>query len=70
MHQDGQDGVPTGLSVAPSSRPSRRGLETPEPEASQARGAALTASCARRLRTSAGRDEGTTPRHEQRNCTR
>ena len=59
MHQDGQDGVPTGLSLAPCSRPSRRGLETPEPVASQARRPALTAPCARRLGTSAGRDEGT-----------
>jgi hypothetical protein len=43
MHQDKYDGVPIRLSVAPCSVPSRRGLETPVPEVSQARRPALTA---------------------------
>ncbi len=33
MCQDGRDSVPTGLSVAPCSGPSRRGLATPKREA-------------------------------------
>jgi hypothetical protein len=59
MHQDEQDGVPSRLSVAPCSDPSRRGLATPKREAKQVRGPALTAPCARRLSSSAVRDEGT-----------
>jgi hypothetical protein len=66
MHQDEQDGVPSRLSVAPCSDPSRRGLATPKREAKQVRRPALTAPCARRLSASAGRDEGTGSRHEQR----
>ena len=70
MHQEGYDGAPVGLNVAPCSGPSRRGLETPGREASSARRPALTAPCARRLHTAAGRDEGTAARHERRNCMR
>ena len=56
------------LSVAPCSDPSRRGLATLEQEAKQTRRPALTAPCAWRASTCAGRDEGTGFRHEQRNC--
>jgi hypothetical protein len=42
MCEDKCDGVPICVSVAPCSGPSRRGLETPKPEASQARRPALT----------------------------
>jgi hypothetical protein len=67
-HQDKQDVAPSCLSVAPCSDPSRRGLATLEQEAKQTRWPALTAPCAWRASTCAGRDEGTGFRHEQRNC--
>ncbi len=41
--RDGRDSVPTGLSVAPCSGPSRRGLAGPRREASEARRPALPA---------------------------
>ena len=59
MHQQECDVAPTSLSVAPCSDRSTRGLATPKQEARSARRPALTAPCARRLGTSAGRDEGT-----------
>jgi transposase len=68
VHQDKQDVAPSCLSVAPCSDPSRRGLATLEQEAKQTRRPALTAPCAWRASTCAGRDEGTGFRHEQRNC--
>jgi hypothetical protein len=43
MCEDKSDGVPICVSLAPCSGPSRRGLEMPEPEVSQARRPALTA---------------------------
>jgi hypothetical protein len=65
MHQDKQDVAPSCLSVAQCSDPSRRGLATLEQEAKQTRRPALTAPCAWRASTCAGRDEGTGFRHEQ-----
>ena len=68
VHQDKQDVAPSCLSVAPCSDPSRRGLARLEQDAKQTRRPALTAPCAWRASTCAGRDEGTGLRHEQRNC--
>ena len=42
VHEDNRAVVPTCVSVAPCSGPSRRGLQTPAPEPSQARRPALT----------------------------
>ena len=68
MHQDKRDGAPTCLSVAPCSVPSSLAWKR------RARGevnatARLDGPCARRLRSTAGRDGGTASWHEQRNCT-
>jgi hypothetical protein len=70
MRQEGCNGAPTGLNVAPCSGPSRRGLAAAEQDVRSALRPALTAPCARRFATSAGRGEGTAARHEQRNRTR
>ena len=51
MHQDGQDGVPTGVILAPCSGPSRRGLATLERPPSSARRPALTGPRAARFHT-------------------
>src|SRR6202048_3257779 len=67
--QDGGDGVPTCLILAPCSGPSRRGLAAVEQDVRTARRPALTA-LARGASARAGRDEGTTARHEQRNSAK
>ena len=57
MREDACDGVPTCMSVAPCSGPSRRPV-SPAAVAAEAM-ASLDGPCARRPATSAGRDEGT-----------
>jgi hypothetical protein len=69
MRQDGGDGVPTCLIVAPCSGPSRRSLAAVEQDVGTARRLTLTA-LARGASARAGRDEGTTARHEQRNSAK
>ena len=69
MRQDGGDGVPTCLILAPCSVPSRRSLAAVEQDVRTARRPALTA-LARGASARAGRDEGTTARHEQRNSAK
>jgi len=63
MREDARHGVPTCMSVAPCSEPSR-----PSPVGGR-RPASLDSPCARRPAATAGRDEGTAFWHEQRNCT-
>ena len=67
MRENACDGVPTCLSVAPCSGPSRHGLETMEREASAERRPPFTAPCARRLPAPVGRGEETGFQAEQRN---
>ncbi len=69
MRQDGGDGVPSCLILAPCSGPSRRSLAAVEQDVGTARRPALTA-LARGASARAGRDEGTTARHEQRNSAK
>jgi hypothetical protein len=58
MCQDGRDSVPTDLSVAPCSGPSRRGLATPRRKAEKRATAGLAGPSARRLgRQQAGTKE-------------
>src|SRR5260221_5422940 len=59
VRQDGGDGVPTCLILAPCSGPSRRSLAAVEQDVRTARRPALTAP-ARGASARAGRDEGTT----------
>jgi hypothetical protein len=68
-HEDDCAVVPTCVSVAPCSGPSRRGLQTLELEPRQLRRPALTVPARECPAQRAGRDEGTASRHEQRNCT-
>src|ERR1700730_18535996 len=69
VRQDGGDGVPSCLIFAPCSGPSRRSLAAVEQDVRTARRPALTA-LARGASARAGRDEGTTARHEQRNSAK
>ncbi len=69
VRQDGGDGVPTCLILAPCSGPSRRSLAAVEQDVRTARRPALTA-LARGASARAGRDGGTTARHEQRNSAK
>src|SRR6202035_5403397 len=69
VRQDGGDGVPTCLILAPCSGPSRRSLAAVEQDVRTTRRPALTA-LARGASARAGRDEGTTARHEQRNSAK
>ena len=64
-----ETGVPTCLILAPCSGPSRRSLAVVEQDVRTARRPALTA-LARGASARAGRDEGTTARHEQRNSAK
>src|SRR6202045_2933839 len=69
VRQDGGDGVPTCLILAPCSGLSRRSLAAVEQDVRTTRRPALTA-LARGASARAGRDEGTTARHEQRNSAK
>ena len=68
-HEDNCAFVPTCVSVAPCSGPSRRGLQTLKLGTEATATASLDGPCARCPAQRAGRDEGTASRHEQRNCT-
>src|SRR5258706_4874166 len=69
VRQDGGDGVPTCLILAPCSGPSRRSLAAVEQDVKTARQPALTA-LARGASARAWRDEGTSATHQQRDSAK